>query len=287
MFASLILATIGRVDELEYCLRSLAVQTDQDFEVLLIDQNFDNRLDKVIEYGCAVGIEIRHFRMAPPNLSAARNLGLTEARGAIVGFPDDDCWYEPDVIAQLRLAFESEATTSGVVANWAELSKADGVDCGAAVLSNAAWRRFRGGGASSITLFLRRELVNGLEGFDERLGVGQWYGAGEETDLVLRALATNSVIRRLPAARVHHAIDRGRSGDPQSRRCMARARGRGTGCLYAKHDLSMVTILRGLIAPVLVPLVRMRGFDALALGGATAMGRFEGLIHWKWGMRLR
>lgn len=283
MLVSLILATVGRSDDVGRCLRSLAAQTDQNLEVLLVDQNVDDRLVVWVEEAQALGLNLRHLRMAVPSLSGARNLGITESRGQIIGFPDDDCWYEPEVVAQLRAAFLAEQNAVGIVANWVEQSAARHSPQGTGTLSYRAWRDFRGGDASSISLFFKRSLFEQLRGFDERLGVGQWYGAAEETDFVLRALATGAIIQRLPGARVHHIYGAPQKGDLGARCRSVRVRARGTGGIYAKHRLAVSTVLRGLTAPILLPLVRLRGWDAMALGVATVLGRLEGLIRWGWG----
>ena len=54
---SLILATVGRTDELTRMFESLATQTFSDFEVVVVDQNEDDRLR-----GDHEGEEERHAR---------------------------------------------------------------------------------------------------------------------------------------------------------------------------------------------------------------------------------
>lgn len=280
MLVSLVLATVGRTDDVERCLRSMAAQTDRHLEVLLVDQNADDRLKPCVEMARSLGLNIRHLRMENSSLSGARNLGISASRGEIIGFPDDDCWYEPEVIAQLRSAFSADQRIAGVVANWVEQAAVRPSVMTGQALSYQAWRDFRGGDASSISLFFKRSVFEQLSGFDERMGVGQWFGAAEETDFVLRALAIGARVQRLPAARVHHAFGLPPKGSFSARGRSVRARARGTGAIYAKHRISPSTILRGLVAPVLLPLMRMRGWDALALGASTSLGRLEGMIRW-------
>ena len=226
---SLVLATYGRCAEVGRMLDSLAVQTDTTFEILIVDQNRDDRLHEHIERGLASGLHIRHLRLEPPSLSGARNLGIAQAKGEIIGFPDDDCWYEPDTVAQVRLAFEQTGNVEGVVGSWVELLACSDGAGPIGSLSYAEWRSFQSKGASSITLFFRSRLFERLGGFDERFGVGKWYGAAEETDFILRALASGARVDYCPSAKVHHALPFS-SGTSLLASCRAmRARGRGTG----------------------------------------------------------
>lgn len=284
MKLSLVLATYGRADELGRCLGSLAVQEDRHFELLVMDQNPDDRLVNMIGNYRNQGNSIQHVRLSKPGLSEARNEGLRIATGDIIGFPDDDCWYEPQTVARIRHMFTEDESLSGVVADWVEQTNGGGNNQANNTdpLTLDAWRNFRGGAASSITLFLKRNLLTELQGFDDRLGVGKWYGAAEETDLILRALAAGANIKRANAAKVHHAfaITQQSSSHIKSAAQRARARARGTGAMYAKHHLPIKTVARGLVAPVLKPLARMQFGHPLQLGWATALGRFEGMRRW-------
>lgn len=279
---SLVLATYGRADELGRCLESLTAQDDGEFEILVMDQNPDDRLVGIVECYRNRGLAIRHERLPKPGLSEARNEGLRIATGVIVGFPDDDCWYEPQTISGIRAAFAEDPSLSGLVADWVEQTAGGGNQLSGtdSVLSLTAWRDFRGGAASSITLFLKRDLLMALHGFDERLGVGKWYGAAEETDLVLRALAAGSRIKQEPKARVHHAFTGTGQVSTNVTASAMRARARGTGAIYAKHRLATPTVVRGLIAPILKPFMRLQFGHPLQLGWATSVGRFEGMRRW-------
>ena len=95
---SLVVATRNRVTELERLLDSLEAQAYRDFEVIVIDQNADDRLLAIL--GKHSQLTIHHLRSAP-GLSRARNVGLEVARGEIISFPDDDCWYPPQLLAEV------------------------------------------------------------------------------------------------------------------------------------------------------------------------------------------
>ncbi len=274
---SLILATVGRTDELNRLFESLATQTFSDFEVIVVDQNSDNRLRAHLDRARYLGITVRHLKHHPPNLAAARNAGIDAAKGKWVGFPDDDCWYDPRVLERLATRFSRPDNPTGIIVRWMEQDEQP------LSASNLSWERsrmFRDIPVSSITLFCQRALCKEIGGFDARLGVGQWFGAGEETDFVLRALRAGAFIAYEPLAEVHHAVNPDKpDADPQARLAV-RHRARGTGALYAKHRLPAWVIMRGLLAPLLRPLLKGSFGAELALGYATMMGRLDGLLGW-------
>lgn len=280
MKASLILATVGRSDDVGRLIRSLSAQTDRRFELIVVDQNVDDRLAPFIDEGKVAGIELLHLRLDRPSLSGARNLGLAHASGEIVAFPDDDCWYEADVVATVLAAFSRERSLDGVIGCWVEQAVAHPAKPHTGMLSGEAWRRFRGGDASSISLFLKRDLLTRLGGFDENFGVGRWFGAAEETDFILRALSAGAYLAHCPSVRVHHHFSV-ESTDALLTVCRnARKRARGTGAIYAKHGLDAWVVIRGLVAPIAVPLSRGK-LRAAIKGGYVTLGRAEGLLAWK------
>ncbi|MGH1357695.1 MAG: glycosyltransferase family 2 protein [Burkholderiaceae bacterium] len=276
---SLILATYGRSEELTTVLDSLVKQSEQGFEIIVVDQNPDDRLVPVLK--AFASLNIRHLRQPTPNLSQARNRGLSEATGEWVAFPDDDCWYEPDCLSRVRSAMTAEPALDGIVARWVEV--APELEQAGYRLNRSDWRNFRGGDASSITLFLRRTAVAALDGFDPRIGVGQYFGAGEETDLVLRLLDRNSELAFLPDARVHHHFSDEAPKASRKAWQARRSRSRGVGAIYAKHRLSPKVIIRGLLAPLLNPWRGPRPLQELFFGFAASLGRLEGLLGWWFG----
>lgn len=280
MKVSLILATYGRAEELERAVDSFLAQTDRGFELIVVDQNPDERLLPYVQKAQQGGLDVQHVRMDKPGLSAARNRGIALARHDILAFPDDDCWYEAQAIEQVRRAFEADVQLKGAIGCWVEQAGAT-APTHAYLLDNAAWRQFRGGNASSISLFFNRALFQSLGGFDERFGVGQWYGAAEETDFVLRALATGACLQYCPEVRVHHAYAPRPTGSFGTICRQARRRSRGTGAIYAKHKLSAYVVARGLVAPIITPLSRLAHPTLLVRGLFTSLGRIEGYLRWK------
>jgi glycosyltransferase involved in cell wall biosynthesis len=276
---TLILATVGRAEEVSIALRSFAAQTSRDFEVVVVDQNQDDRLVPFIAEAQASGVSVKHIKMQERGLAKARNLGLAQSEGDLVAFPDDDCWYERDTIERVIDTIEARPDLAGVVGRWVEQARGRERDCYR--FSLVEWRNFRGGDAPSITLFLKRTLVNELGGFDPRLGVGQWYGAGEETDLILRVLASGADIWHEPSIKVHHHFSPIPIGETSALCRAARSRGRGVGAIYVKHRISWKIIARGFVAPVVVPLFRGTTYSNWRRSVAMCIGRMEGFVAWR------
>lgn len=288
---SLILATVGRTTELNRLIDSLAAQTLHDFELIVVDQNADDRLTPVLQRGRSLGLSLRQLRHSPPNLALARNAGIAVASGRWLGFPDDDCWYEPYTLERMQLRTLLQDHPAGVVGHWVEQDPA----YPAGLLNWQRSSRFRDLPVSSITLFFSRDLLDRIGGFDGRLGVGQWFGAGEETDIVLRALRSGALVVYEPAIRVHHRVEAGLPSNSGNARKLAKLRARGAGALYAKHQLPVWVVLRGLLSPLMKPLIysivrlyRQGTRDPGLLHGlAVAHGRLQGWLHWGMAHRSR
>ncbi len=275
---SLVLATVGRSEELVRFFEALAVQDCSGVEVIVVDQNVDARLAAPLALARSHGITVRHLLHHPPNLAAARNAGVAAARGTWLGFPDDDCWYDPLLLQVLRQRIKAPDRPEGLVIHWVEQGEPP------VALPTLSWERsaaFRDVPVASITIFIRRSLFERVGGFDARLGVGQWFGAGEETDLIMSALRAGALVAYEPAGKVHHAHSPGQIACTPSAREAARSRARGTGALYAKHGLSPWVILRGLLSPILRPVLKGAIGPDLAHGIAVMRGRLDGWLGWR------
>jgi glycosyltransferase involved in cell wall biosynthesis len=280
---SLVMATLGRVDEIRRGVDALLKQTSRRFELIVVDQNPDDRLVPVLERARIAGMAVLHVRQAEPNQCLARNAGLALARMDLVAFPDDDCWYEPETIERVVDRMSAEDAPDGLLVRWIEQDPRGAPEH---VLDWRKWRSFREVHASAITQFFRRELIQSIGGFDPDLGLHSWFGGGEETDLMFRVLASGAVIRYSPMPLVHHPVHhRLIAPDWRSACRKSRSRSRGTGALYAKHRLSGLVILRGFVSPLLRPLWRRQGWATVAQGIFTTLGRIEGFWRWRWRQR--
>lgn len=199
---TLIMATRGRAGEVGEFLDSLAGQGRQDAETIVVDQNEDDRLAPVIARHTG-RMPLTRLRSNRANACHARNLGLSRARGAIVGFPDDDCVYPPGVLARVDAAFAADPALHVLTGPAASPSGG---------LGSGRWRPDAGPitpanvwtSVIEFNLFLRRDTALALGGFDERLGPGTPFGSAEGNDLVLRAVAAGRKAVYDPELRVVH-----------------------------------------------------------------------------------
>ena len=274
---SLLMPTIRRREEIHRLLDTLEMQSSMNFELIIVDQNRDGLLEPILRRLSLSGISHKHILTEKKGLSIARNIGLPHARGEIIGYPDDDCWYEEGVIADVAEILEKNPDIDGIVGRWCEM---DSNYQDSYFLDMEQWRRFKIGiSAFSSCLFMRRELVERVAGFDDRLGVPLWFGAGEETDFVMRCLNAGAKIQYVPGIGVHHPVKSLEEGATDLKEI--RKRSRGTGALYRKHRLSWLVISRGLLSPLLRSLAPSCSLRRILANFMTVLGRIEGVLCWK------
>jgi glycosyltransferase involved in cell wall biosynthesis len=275
-FFSLVVATVGDNGDLGRLLASLVAQEFRAFEVIVVDQNEDARLDPVLaEY--AQFLHIIRIRCAR-GLSKARNRGLQEARAPIVGFPDDDCWYEPDFLGRVANALQEKPDCMGVTGlcldETGRPAAGGGSRRSAALTKRNVWGR-----GVSTTIFLRRSFVDRIGGFDEGLGLGAEtpYQSAEETDLLLRLIADGNRIIYRPDLVVRHP--RARTEGQQAVE-KARRYGLGMGRVLRSHAYAGVEVLTHLARPGIGAIVAFftRRPDLARLRWTRATGRLRGYV---------
>lgn len=264
---SLIVPTFGRVEELSRLLTSLSKQSPAQFEVIIVDQNDDDRILpnlRLLTPEC----HVQHIRVSKKSLSNARNVGLAHATGEFVAFPDDDCWYPNGLLPSVERWFESHPGYDILaVGAQDELGLWSGnrwpqQQCDIRPL-NSLRTTF------SNSLFLRRDsLSNGIR-FDETML------SSEETDYVLRQLRAGCRGRFDRSLHICHPRRDMLSGTVSHQR--AQRYGEGMGQLVRRHSLPL--LWSGLLAYQFLRagLVALRGnFSGATFCLAQAYGLFRG-----------
>jgi len=272
---SLVLATVGRVETLDRAMESFAAQRFRGFEVIVVDQNADERITPVIARW-AGRLRCVHLR-ATPGLSRARNLGIAAATGDIVAFPDDDCWYPEDVLERVDEWFR-------VHENYSLLSVCARDEKGCEV--STRWprqsceldRKSVLRTCSSICLFVRRQTAIAVEGFDPEMGLGSGtpFGSAEDLDLALRVLAAGSKGGFEKSIWTCHPTPD--SANVSASRALGY--GRGFGHLLRKHRYSPALWLFHLLRPTAgaIRAVLMLRWSEARFYFSSVKGRIEGYM---------
>ncbi|MDX3928565.1 MAG: glycosyltransferase family A protein [Shinella sp.] len=266
---SMVVATLGRSAELDPLLSSLVSQKRRDFEVIVVDQNPDDRLVPVLA-SVRDAFEIVHIRTSVPGVCRARNLGAMQARGEWLMFPDDDCWYPDDFLKRLDILRQRK--------------KAD-FYCGRAV--NEAGLTIMGNfeplptliGRTNVwttliewMLLVRRSAFVRAGGFDEKIGPGAGtpWGAYEVQDLALKLLGQGQTGYYDPSIVGHHPDDVEDKTTPGHIAKM-RAYSAGLGYVMRKHGYRFREYLPRLLRP-------MAGIVVYGFTGRPGMARRSGNI---------
>jgi glycosyltransferase involved in cell wall biosynthesis len=101
---SLIIPTLERTSEVVELLASIVDQKRADIEIILVDQNRDDRIQPLVST-LPASLSVLHLRVEQQNVSAARNAGMDAATGEIIAFPDDDCCYPPNLLNEVDTWF--------------------------------------------------------------------------------------------------------------------------------------------------------------------------------------
>lgn len=202
----------GRGDMLDRMLRSVeqaakTMRPHVSIKVLLL-------LQKCPEYRYwTISKTLPSFVQAIPStetlsLSAARNVLLAYASSngiidstAVVGFPDDDCWYPRGTLELVAQSFAQSPQIGLWFCRYSSkpLSVAQVKRASCAASARDVIRE-----ASSNTMFVGDRVLRAGLLFDEALGVGTVNGGGEDTEFALRAYLSSHQSSYFPAPVIGH-----------------------------------------------------------------------------------
>ncbi len=173
-FYSVIIPSYERHDNLNKLMKALSQQSCRDFEVIIVDQS-KARWDQATS---GLGLDILYIHTEVKGAAKARNTAAFFARGEVLAFTDDDCLPAPDWLANAKKLFHG-----GNIIGIEGLIKSD-------KLSDPTYRPvtndgFPGIGFMTANLFLKTEIFNRINGFDDRFDNPHFR---EDTDLAWRAL---------------------------------------------------------------------------------------------------
>ncbi len=225
---TVVIPTIGRSFEVAQLLGSIVSLNRSDLEIIIVDQNQDDRLQPVVA-AIRIGVPIQHLRVNFKGAARARNYGLQYARGEIINFADDDATFRPGAFDAISDAFSQHPDADMVSLRVVDPETQS--DCMLRFPEQSCVINERN--CFHVTVecvqFWRRKTLQGLGGYDPRLGVGTYFGAEEGADLVVRSLTAECTLRYIPFVGFEHPAK------VQSAAERFYKYARGTGFFFRKH----------------------------------------------------
>jgi glycosyltransferase involved in cell wall biosynthesis len=223
------------------CLQSIADTAEisacpVETEIVVVDDGSQDGTAEAVQAFAARErrLAVRLIRQPGLGLSAARNTGVAHAKGALLAFIDDDCIAGPRYVAELVARFAGERE---LVLRGGRVLLGDPHDAPLTINPSSQTERLDrridvGGFILGCNMAMRREALDRLGPFDERLGAGSSLRSGEDTDLIIRAVLADIPVEFTGDMTVHHFHGR------RTREQVLRAQRNyniGNGALMAKY----------------------------------------------------
>lgn len=186
IYFSLIVGTFDRLPQMELLFNSLSKIEKKNFEVIIVDQNEDDKMTTLISNYLPEFI-IKHIKIKERNISKVRNIGARHAAGIWLGFPDDDCVYSSDTLLETEKIINTVKADliSGLVLDFEGKPlyfRKDPPKSGLVSVNNLIGKH------SEPTLFIKKAVFSEINGFNEYFGPGSVNYAAEGMELCLLAL---------------------------------------------------------------------------------------------------
>jgi GT2 family glycosyltransferase len=223
---TVVICTRDRRAGLVNVLKSLALQSDRSFEVLVVDNSWDGALARCGvdgDLGDWDGLDVRYCHEPRPGLSRARNLGLAEVRTEFHAWIDDDevadsewvAWIkrafaspcQPDAVGGVMLPAQLDTPAQVLFERYGGFNKGRGMQpeelrAGTPSVIHPLYPlpNFGAGG----NMAFRTEALRSIGGFDNRLGAGTLTHGGEETRALSLLLEAGATVLHWPPAITWH-----------------------------------------------------------------------------------
>ncbi|MDX1933600.1 MAG: glycosyltransferase [Capsulimonadales bacterium] len=196
---------------------SIRRQSYENWELLVVGQGEDPEIGRLVRGIGETDPRIRYLHLAERGISRARNAGIAQAQGEVIAFIDDDCEADPDWLRVISDCFSSDDGLGLVGGSVIAPEKPRGR------LSVCPEKRVRealydpvatpgrppaGWDWIGANFAVRRAVFSTVGGFDECLGAGERFAAGEDTDFKLRLERHGVRMLSTPRALVHHTYGR-------------------------------------------------------------------------------
>jgi glycosyltransferase involved in cell wall biosynthesis len=279
---SAVVPTRNRPDHAAPCAGSILANAGDDFELVVVDQSDDDATERALAV-YAGDHRFRYVRSTKRGASAARNTGVEQTTAPIIAFTDDDCRVPTDWLRQICTLFDREPEAALVFGRVsipvelqgkgfaAEFEPHQRVYFGRLPPAHVSW----GLGAN---MSARRSLFDRLGTFDPYLGPGAPFLAGEECDLLIRALnAGYKVVNAAEIAVLHLGV---REGDDAAK--LMRGYGKSMGATMAKHVRLGTRHSNTLLLAWFTHFARRGILNAVRGNRPTGLGLVGGMLSGAW-----
>ena len=109
---SIVVCTRNRLESLQRCVRALcSIKTDHEWELVIVDNGSEDSTSSFLaslpeRFG---NVPVVAAFESKRGLASARNKGVSQARGNIIAFTDDDCYVAADYVDAMISAFATNS----------------------------------------------------------------------------------------------------------------------------------------------------------------------------------
>lgn len=235
---SAVIPTRDRGQDVVATVESILACDYPTLELIIVDQSSADATEKSLR-DLQADSRLQILRSPTRGISAAQNIGISKAQGAIIALTDDDCVVPANWVRTLVEAFTAEPSLGiifGSVLPGPHDSAAGFVPasiCTTNKLARCLGELHKIGGMGAC-MGLRRQVWEQIGGFDERFGTGARIGAGEESEFLIRSLLEGIQARQVPSFElVHYGFRTWQQGQSLIRRYWY-----GSGAAFGVHVTS-------------------------------------------------
>ena len=251
MKISIVIPTLDRPLKLNSCLKSLffAINKNKviDLEILVIDQSDDSQTKNL----CSNYV-VNYFHNNIKGLSKARNVGILNSKGEYILFLDDDIEVSSDYFHELfnmiKNNKEVDAFTGKLINKDETSTYSRYQNIKSTWINKNSFHVVLSSGTG-----IKRSYFEDVGKFDENFGIGEFYGGGEEADLIFRGLKKNKKIFFNSNLISYHPAEISSLNFSVRRFKRGFRYGKGRGALLKKHKdfLNLSSIINNFYMPFL------------------------------------
>lgn len=107
---SVIVPVFNVQEYIDCCVKSIVNQTYRELEIILVDDGSNDDSPILCDQWALIDSRIKVIHKTNGGLSDARNAGLAEATGKLIGFVDSDDWIAPEMYERLHAAIYKDGS---------------------------------------------------------------------------------------------------------------------------------------------------------------------------------